>query len=288
MTTWQLRTIRAVVFATLCVAMSATAHLSMSETGLSGYVLLAAFAGTAGVTWLLAGQRRGLAVISLWMTAAQAALHLMFERSSPMAMAGAAGAAPGQGHGALDWARLLLCAPDGLPNGLPGGMQPTDLARTAGLDPDALSAAGLPPYGPESAGQLYGGAAGMSDVSMMSHSMSQSMSQSMAEPVSMAHGLSTGMFLAHLLAALACALLLWRGEAAVVGLFELVRTLAAVLVPLFLLFVPRSPEPSVPGLPTLRRTGQPRSAVLTHAVVRRGPPAAAAVHSARPGRALYI
>ncbi|WP_436562774.1 hypothetical protein [Kitasatospora sp. HPMI-4] len=252
MTTWQLRTIRAAVFATLCVAVSATAHLSMSTAGISGWVLLAAFAGTAAVTWLLAGRRRGPAVISLWMVAAQTFLHLLFEYGSPMG-AGAAGTA-GRAHGALDWTRLLLCTSDGVP----AGVQPLELARTAGLDPDALSAAGM-------TGSMPG-------MPMPGAPMSG---------MPMAHGLSTGMFIAHLLAGLACALLLWRGEAAVAGLFELVRTLADVLVPLLLLFVPGSPEPSVPGLPTLRRTGQLRSVLLTHALVRRGPPAVLAVPSAR-------
>ncbi|KJK56502.1 hypothetical protein [Saccharothrix sp. ST-888] len=296
-TTWQLRTIRAVVFATLCVAMSATAHLSMSEAGIPGWVLLAAFAGTAAVTWLLAGQRRGPAVISAWMIAAQTCLHLLFERGAPMSTgASAAAGASGQAHGALDWTRLLLCTSDGIPN----GVQPLELARAAGLDPAALSAAGLPPYGPDSAVQatqaihLHGGAAGLTDPSAMSQAMPGmpagsgsvggsvgALSESMAP--SMAHGLSTGMLLAHLLAGLACALLLWRGEAAVAGLFQLVRTLAAVLVPLLLLFVPRSPEPSVPGPAARRRTGQPRSVLLTHAVVRRGPPVVLAVPSARLG-----
>ncbi|MFB7667669.1 hypothetical protein ACFC1R_27710 [Kitasatospora sp. NPDC056138] len=296
MTTWQLRTIRAVVFATLCVAMSATAHLSMSEAGIPGWVLLAAFAGTAAVTWLLAGQRRGPAVISAWMIAAQTCLHLLFERGAPMGTGASAAHASGQARGALDWTRLLLCTSDGIP----AGVQPLELARAAGLDPAALSAAGLPPYGPGSAVQaahavrLHGGVTALTDPSAMSQAMpgmtpgsgsatgsADALSESMA--TSMAHGLSTGMVLAHLLAGLACALLLWRGEAAVAGLFQLVWTLAAVLVPLLLLFVPRSPEPSVPGPAARRRARQPRSVLLTHAVVRRGPPVVLAVPSARLG-----
>ncbi|MGE7433388.1 MULTISPECIES: hypothetical protein [Kitasatospora] len=265
MTTWQLRTIRAVVFATLCVAMSATAHLSMSAAGISGWALLAAFAGTAAVTWLLAGQRRGPAVISLWMMAAQTCLHLLFERGSPMST----GTSAGRAHTAVDWTRLLLCTSDGVP----AGVQPLELARSAGLDPDTMSTAGLPQSMPGMS------MPGMSMTGTPTPDMP--LSDTPLSGIPMAHGLSTGMFLAHLLAGLACALLLWRGEAAVAGLFELVWTLATVLVPLLLLFVPRSPEPSAPGVLTLRRAGRLRSVLLTHAVVRRGPPAVPVVPSAR-------
>ncbi|MFD0349921.1 hypothetical protein ACFQ0M_35630 [Kitasatospora aburaviensis] len=73
------------------------------------------------------------------------------------------------------------------------------------------------------------------------------------------HGMSLGMVAAHLLAALACALLLWRGEAAVARLFDLLGVLGgvlagALLAPLLALFArplgfrpPAAPAPPSTG-----------------------------------------
>ncbi|WP_405720254.1 hypothetical protein OG607_07425 [Streptomyces sp. NBC_01537] len=91
------------------------------------------------------------------------------------------------------------------------------------------------------------------------------------------HAWSPGMVLAHLLAALACAVWMWRGEAAV---FRLGRALASFvaeplrLAGLLLAFVaPAAHGPvRVAGAfgPLLR---QPRGSALRHVVTRRGPPA---------------
>jgi hypothetical protein len=88
---------------------------------------------------------------------------------------------------------------------------------------------------------------------------------------------SLGMVLAHLLAALACAVWMWRGEAAA---FRLGRALASFvaeplrLAGLLLAFVrPAAHGPvRVAGAfgPLLR---QPRRSALRHVVTRRGPPA---------------
>jgi len=91
------------------------------------------------------------------------------------------------------------------------------------------------------------------------------------------HAWSPGMVLAHLLAALACAVWMWRGEAAA---FRLGRALASFvaeplrLAGLLLAFVrPTAHGPvRVAGAfgPLLR---QPRRSGLRHVVTRRGPPA---------------
>jgi hypothetical protein len=91
------------------------------------------------------------------------------------------------------------------------------------------------------------------------------------------HAWSPGMVLAHLLAALACAVWIWRGEAAV---FRLGRALASFvaeplrLAGLLLAFVTPAANGPVrvagafgPLLP------QPRGSALRHVVTRRGPPA---------------
>ncbi|MER6302395.1 hypothetical protein ABT247_22955 [Kitasatospora sp. NPDC001539] len=299
----RIRLLRAAVFAALCVAMAATAHVAMGGAGVSPAVLLGALAAVLGLTWLLAGQRRGLRVISAWMVVAQSALHLLFEQ------AGSSGRGSG-GLGRLsgtDWTALLLCNPARVP----GGLSPVELARMAGLDPDAPPTTGaLPPmagmhhgYG-AAAGAADGMAAdtgvsgmtvmsGTMDMPGMSHAMPAGASGGVPGGVAhglpggvsdgmahgMAHGMSPGMAVAHVLAALACALLLWRGDVALVRLFELLGALGgvvagALLLPLLALFAgPFGYRPPTPPRPARRPVRLPRSALLSHALVRRGPPA---------------
>ncbi|MFD8756755.1 hypothetical protein ACFV0O_38130 [Kitasatospora sp. NPDC059577] len=289
----RIRLLRAVVFAALCVAMAATAHVAMAGSGVSPTVLAGAFGAVLGLTWLLAGTRRGLGVISVWMVAAQTALHQLFEQ------AGAFGRGGG-GLGRLtttDWTSLLLCNPDHAP----GGLSPVELARMAGLDPATPPATGgLRPmagmhHGTAGAGASADGAAvdtglsGMAGMPGMSHPMpdgttvgtAHDMAGGVAGDLShgMSHGMAPGMAVAHVLAALACALLLWRGDAALVRLFELLSALGTVLAgvllfPLLALFVrPLGHRAPTPPRPADDRARPPRSVLLTHAVVRRGPPA---------------
>ncbi|MFD7410772.1 hypothetical protein ACFVZ3_36115 [Kitasatospora purpeofusca] len=279
----RIRSLRAVVFAALCVALAATAHVSMSGSGVSAPVLAGAFGLVLGLTWLLAGRRRGLTVISLWMVAAQTALHLTFEQAGSMVAGGGASRTP-----PTDWASLLLCNPDSTPV----GVTPDDLAVMAGLDPD------VPPAGVEAATAAHHahGAASTSASGLPSGSgtgltgqnvTGQSVTGQGAGGHAMgghdmaAHGMSTGMIAAHVLAALACALLLWRGETALVRLFDLLGALGAVLAgallaPLLALFGrPAGYRPPGAPRPVGRRTRLPRLVLLSHALVRRGPPLAA-------------
>ncbi|MFE4512841.1 hypothetical protein ACFRMQ_01410 [Kitasatospora sp. NPDC056783] len=294
----RIRLLRAVVFAALCVAMAATAHVAMAGSGVSPAVLTGALGAVLGLTWLLAGKRRGLGVISLWMVVAQIALHQLFEQAGAISRGDS-----GFGRFATtDWAALLLCNPDRVP----GGLSPAELARMAGIDPDVPPSAGslrptagthhavsgttalgpdLPgpagmPAGPHLMpdGTLHGGGSyelAQDLVGGPAHAPARAMAHGMS------HGLSPGMTAAHVLAALACALLLWRGDAALVRLFELLGALGSVvagalLLPLVALFArpfghraPASPRP------TDDRARPCRSVLLTHAVVRRGPPALA-------------
>ncbi|WP_280694799.1 hypothetical protein [Kitasatospora sp. GAS204B] len=259
MTTWQIRMLRAVVFAILCVALAAAAHVSMSDAALPGPVLAGTFAGTAGSTWLLAGHRRGLAVISGWMVAVQGALHVLFEATASV------GAGPVRVvGGGPDWVNLLLCTPGGVN---PAGMSPGALARMAGLDPGMLPVTGSNAMAPM---------AGMANMSGMPAAGSVHGMVGMGS-TPLVGGLSAGMVIAHLLAALACALLLWRGEAAITGLFEALRALAEVFLPVLALLAltARGCEPSALMRPRPCHLRIPRLAVLSYAVVRRGPPRAA-------------
>ncbi|MGW3043419.1 hypothetical protein ACWC9T_26005 [Kitasatospora sp. NPDC001159] len=275
----RIRLLRAAVFAALCVAMAATAHVAMAGAGVSPSVLLGAFGSILWLTWLLAGRRRGLGAISAWMVAAQTALHLLFEQAGP----------PGREGGGLgrlattDWTALLLCNPDRAP----GGISPVELARMAGIDPDVPPTVGsLRPV----AGMHHGVAAGSTDGMAMDMGLSgitgmPGMAPGMQHPMpsgtahAMSHGMSPGMAVAHVLAALACALLLWRGDVALVRLFELLGVLGSVvagalLLPLLALFAhPFGYRPPAPPRPADRPARLPRSVLLTHAVIRRGPPA---------------
>ncbi|MFJ6213235.1 hypothetical protein ACIQGZ_07885 [Streptomyces sp. NPDC092296] len=126
MTLWPLpRAVRAAVFAAVCVALAAAAHLGMSPQTLPPGVLAVGFAATAGGSWLLAGRRRGAAATGGWMVAAQGGLHLLFaalghgeavaagsdgHRMPGMAdladmpgMAGMQHSVSGQGHAAMSW-----------------------------------------------------------------------------------------------------------------------------------------------------------------------------------------
>ncbi|MET8623995.1 hypothetical protein ABZW30_09635 [Kitasatospora sp. NPDC004669] len=287
----RIRLLRAAVFAALCVAMAATAHVAMAGAGVSPPVLFGAFGSILGLTWLLAGKRRGLGVISAWMVAAQSALHLLFEQAGSLGRSGG-----GLGRLATtDWAALLLCNPDRAA----GALSPVELARMAGIDPDVPPTAGsLRPM----AGMHHGVAAGSTDGMAMDmglsgmtgmpgmapgmrHPMPSGMPDGMSHGMSggmahaMSHGMSPGMAVAHILAALACALLLWRGDVALVRLFELLGVLGSVvagalLLPLLALFArPFGYRPPTPPRPADRPARLPRSVLLTHAVVRRGPPA---------------
>ncbi|MFI2606658.1 hypothetical protein [Kitasatospora sp. NPDC018619] len=294
-TTDRIRLLRAVVFAALCVAMAATAHVAMAGAGVSPAVLAGGFGAVLVLTWLLAGKRRGLGVISLWMVVAQTALHQLFEQAG-MASRG------GGGLGRLattDWAALLLCNPDRAP----GGLSPVELARMAGIDPDVPPAtdhvrptAGAHHAAPD-ATVLDTGLPGMAGMPAGPHVMPDgtvhgALSYGTAQDLTgtpahgpahdmahgMAHGMSAGMAAAHVLAALACALLLWRGDAALVRLFDLLGALGSVvagalLLPLLALFArPVGFRAPAPPRPADSRARPPLSVLLTHAVVRRGPP----------------
>ncbi|MDH6574459.1 hypothetical protein [Kitasatospora sp. MAP5-34] len=259
-TSWLPRMLRAAVFAALCVALAATAHVTMSDAGLPAYVLVAASAGTVGATWLLADRRRGLAVVGGWMVAVQAALHLFFEAAAPMG-----GPAGRLGYSALDLVNhLLLCGPGQAST----GMAPDEVAPAAGLNADVLSVSVV-----DSTPDMQG-LSGMPDMTTMPGMPGMTRAGSMG----LTHGMSVGMLFAHLLAALACALLLWRGEAAVAGLFELLCAAAGAVVPVLLLFVPCRREPTPRCRPAAhRRARLPRPVLLLHTLVRRGPPSVFAV-----------
>ncbi|MGV9454664.1 hypothetical protein [Streptomyces sp. NPDC003635] len=89
---WCTRTIRAAVFAAVCVLLAALGHVLMSGGQVPAWALAAGVAATGAVGWCLAGRERGLPLIVTVVVAAQTGLHSAFSRaqSAPTADVGSA------------------------------------------------------------------------------------------------------------------------------------------------------------------------------------------------------
>ncbi|MFF3333560.1 hypothetical protein ACFYWX_29085 [Streptomyces sp. NPDC002888] len=77
-TGWGARTVRAAVFAAVCVLLAALGHVMMSGVHVPWWTLAAGFGATGAVGWALAGRERGPALIVSVVVAAQTALHTGF------------------------------------------------------------------------------------------------------------------------------------------------------------------------------------------------------------------
>ncbi|MFD8007271.1 hypothetical protein [Streptomyces mirabilis] len=88
---WGLRTMRAAVFAAVCVLLAALGHVLMSGSTVPWWTMAAGFAATTGVGWCLAGRERGLALVVPAAVVAQGALHSAFS----LAQSAASGAGTG-------------------------------------------------------------------------------------------------------------------------------------------------------------------------------------------------
>jgi hypothetical protein len=75
---WGARTIRAAVFAAVCVLLAALGHVLMSGSTVPWWTMSAGFAVTSGAGWTLAGRERGLPLVVSAVVVAQGALHSAF------------------------------------------------------------------------------------------------------------------------------------------------------------------------------------------------------------------
>ncbi|WP_449353261.1 hypothetical protein [Streptomyces shaanxiensis] len=75
---WGARTVRAAVFAAVCVLLAALGHVLMSGASVPTGTLAAGLAVTGCAGWCLAGRERGLPLIVTVVVAAQTALHSAF------------------------------------------------------------------------------------------------------------------------------------------------------------------------------------------------------------------
>ncbi|MEV0219556.1 hypothetical protein [Streptomyces sp. NPDC050704] len=96
---WCSRTLRAAVFAAVCVLLAALGHVMMSGSGVPWWSLAAGAAATGAVGWCLAGRERGLTLIVSVVVAVQTALHSGFalaqSHAYPAASTASTASAPG-------------------------------------------------------------------------------------------------------------------------------------------------------------------------------------------------
>ncbi|GGS11822.1 hypothetical protein GCM10010269_58830 [Streptomyces humidus] len=235
------RTVRAAVFAAVCVLLAALGHVLMSDSTVPWWTMSAGFAVTSVVGWTLAGRERGLPTVVSVVVVAQGALHSAFSWSGSAA-AGSGAVTSAQGMNGMSMSPMPM---DAMDPGPMGSMAPTG----------SMGAGGSPGMG------------------QAAHSLS-------AGPLGhMAHGAgmsSLGMLAAHTLAALLTGLWLAYGERAAFRLLRAVGGwLAAPLrLPLVVLPVPaRRPRLR----PARERAERLPRLTLTHTIISRGPPAGTAV-----------
>ncbi|MEV6949272.1 hypothetical protein AB0N07_46690 [Streptomyces sp. NPDC051172] len=91
---WCSRTIRAAVFAAVCVLLAALGHVMMSGSDVPAWALAAGLAGTGAAGWCLAGRERGLPLIVTVVVVVQTVLHEAFSLAQSSSGSASGGAAP--------------------------------------------------------------------------------------------------------------------------------------------------------------------------------------------------
>ncbi|MGA5348110.1 hypothetical protein ACPCSQ_20905 [Streptomyces griseoincarnatus] len=242
---WCFRTLRAAVFAAVCVLLAALGHVLMSGTAVPSWALAVAVAVTGGAAWCLAGRERGLLVVSSVVVAAQTALHVWFSYVQelsrppvrPMPPMSMHGMATGEGTSSMDHLASMAHMGHAMHSMTRGGR--------SGGSTDAMGAISSLDAMPAT-GHALGGMS------------------------------STGMLAAHVLAALLCGLWLAHGDRAA---FRILRAFAGWLAaPLRLpLTLPAPPHRPRIRVRRSRAARTPRRLLLVCTVTSRGPPAGTAV-----------
>jgi len=239
---WCSRTVRAAMFAAVCVLLAALGHVLMSGSSVPWWAMSAAAVATGGLGWCLARRERGLPLIMTVVVVTQGVLHSAFSLAQSAGEPSASGTLTDPASAAASGSAGM----DALGHGM--GSMPMDAAHmgSMGMSMDM--------------GNM--GTMGSDAMGHMGHDMSG--------------GSSAGMLAAHLLAALLCGLWLGYGERAA---FRILRALAGRLAaPLRLLRA----LPTPPHRPRVRaRRGSsdraPTRLLLVHAITSRGPPTGTAV-----------
>ncbi|WP_406373147.1 hypothetical protein OG788_23070 [Streptomyces sp. NBC_00647] len=261
-----LRTLRAAVFAAVCVVLAAAGHGIASCTTVPAWTLGAGFLAVFAVAAALAGRERTLPGIVAVLAFGQTVLHTLF----------------GLGLHASTTAT-------GSMGSMASGMSMSDaslVARAARLVCGTTAAA----ISPVQAQKILADAridTGMTDMASSMHHAADAVPAAAGTPMSVLPSLP--MLLGHVLAAVAAGWVLRRGDLALLRLMRLsaqgvaegalVRSLRAALT------LVRALRTGLPGAPEIARTPRtallatptPRTTALQHTVVRRGPPASTAL-----------
>ncbi|MFD9880526.1 hypothetical protein ACFWZT_03540 [Streptomyces alboflavus] len=276
------RLLRAATFAAVCVVLSAGGHVLASCAAVPLWTLLVAFVVVLAVAVPLAGRERSLPGIAGALAVGQLALHALFglgqRHSMAMTTAGTGGGS--DAASLVERAARIACGASGATL---TPVQARQILRTAGLEPSGGAHGAHAHAGADAAAQATGA---MSSATSMP-SMPSMGSSSMAALLP-----SLPMLLAHVLAALAAGWLLRRGDLALARLVRLsaqgaygvaeaalVRSLRAALALVRvlragLLGAPSTGPMCAPHTPPPPRL---RAAALKDTVIRRGPPATAAL-----------
>ncbi|MGW3116943.1 hypothetical protein ACWDBW_07300 [Streptomyces sp. NPDC001107] len=242
---WCVRTVRAAVFAAVCVLLAAVGHVMMSGSAVPWWALLAGAVATGGAGWVLAGRERGLTLIVALVVGAQTALHWGFSLAQSATAPTASGTAGG-GMGSM-----------------PMGSMGHDMSS---MDMSSMDMSGMHAH----------------SMSMEMHmGMSHSAHMGAGAEADLGHWLvsgmpSLGMSGAHLVAAVLCGLWLGYGERVAYRLLRAVGGWLAAPLRLVLTLpaLPRRPRRLVRRS---RSRWAPNRLHLVHAITTRGPPLRAAV-----------
>ncbi|MFF0157898.1 hypothetical protein ACFYRY_10250 [Streptomyces sp. NPDC005263] len=99
---WRARTIRAGVFAAVCVLLAALGHALMSASTVPWWTMAAGFVATSGAGWCLAGRERGLPLVVGAVAVAQGALHSAFSWGQSAVSGSGLGSGLGSDRGSMD------------------------------------------------------------------------------------------------------------------------------------------------------------------------------------------
>jgi len=131
---WCARTLRAAVFAAVCVLLAAIGHIMMSGSSVAWWALAVGATATGGVGWGLADRERGPSLIVPVVLAVQTALHSAFS----LAQSGAQPTASGTASGTMDAMDMTSMGHD---------MGSMDMGRMGHMGHLGHAAGGTPSFG---------------------------------------------------------------------------------------------------------------------------------------------
>ncbi|MEU0433755.1 hypothetical protein ABZ153_19355 [Streptomyces sp. NPDC006290] len=269
-----LRTLRAAVFAAVCVVLAAAGHGIASCATVPLWTLGAGFLAVFAVAAALAGRERALPGIVALLAFGQTVLHTLFGLGLGLGLGAQAGSTATGSMGSM--------------GSMASGMSMSDaslVARAARLVCGTAAAA----ISPVQAQKILADAridTGVTGMTGMRHA-ADAVPAAAGAPMSVLPSLP--MLLGHVLAAVAAGWVLRRGDLALLRLMRLsaqgvteaalVRSLRAALT------LVRALRTGLPGAPEVARSPRtallappaPRTTALEHTVVRRGPPVSSAL-----------